>query len=186
MQVEKRTDEPVLLRGYAAVFNKLSQPLGFSHYRERIAPGAFTETIKNDDIRALVDHERGRIIGRNVAGTLRLKEDKKGLRYEVDLPSTSVGQDIAISVERGDVSGSSFGFITLSDEWKTEDGEEVRTIGKVKLVDVSPCTFPAYPDTSVAMRSLEQWRQTQQPGYGRELLRGKLTILEAEQSMLEE
>src|SRR5262249_16187460 len=111
------------IRGYAAVFNVLSEPLfGF---RERILPGAFKGSLKND-VRALVDHDPGKIIGRSKANTLTLREEKKGLYVEITPPDTSLGRDTVESIRRGDLDQMSFGFRTIEDSWKTEEGETVR------------------------------------------------------------
>ena len=153
------------LVGYAAMFNKLSSDLGY--FREQIAPGAFTQAILNDDVRALVDHDSSRILGRNTAGTLRLKEDDKGLFTEIDVPDTTVGRDALVSVNRGDISGMSFAFRTIKDSWDygDEDKDEtpIRTLLEVNLYDVSIVTYPAYPDTTVGVRSLNQWLEQNQP-----------------------
>ena len=167
-------DEPAMISGYAAVFNKLSEEMGC--FREKILPGAFTKTIKNDDIRALVDHDSSRILGRNTAGTLALTEDDKGLKVDITPPDTSIGRDILVSIERGDVSGMSFGFQTINDEWNTVDGEEVRTLTEVKLFDVSPVTFPAYPDTSVAVRSRDKWKEQNKPASCKQRMRMRLEL----------
>lgn len=148
-----------VLRGYAAVFNQISEDLG--GFREQVAPGAFAETIQQDDIRALWNHNDDLVLGRNRSGTLRLREDSRGLAIEVDLPDTSWARDVAELVRRGDVSGMSFGFRTIEDSWERTAGGELRTLRKVRLFDVSPVTFPAYPQTDVALRSLEAWRQSQ-------------------------
>lgn len=137
--------------GYAAVFNKLSEDLG--GFRELIAPGAFKKTIQEADVRALVDHDPSRILGRTKSGTLGLSEDETGLLAEIEPPNTTVGRDILESLKRGDVSGMSFGFRTIKDRWKTNNGQNIRTLLEVALYDVSIVTYPAYPDTSVAMRS---------------------------------
>jgi len=165
MTLEKRTlSSPVEVRkaenkqtvaGYAALFNSAAD-IGDA-FREIIAPGAFSETI-DGDIRALVDHDTGRIIGRTTAGTLRLKEDDKGLAVEIDLPDTTDGRDLAVSLERGDISGMSFGFRVTHDEWDETKDLPVRTIHKVDLFEVSAVAFPAYDDTSLALRSLEASR----------------------------
>jgi len=165
-QIELRKDEdkPAVITGYAAVFDKLSLPLGFDGgFREKIAKGAFTKTIKKDDIRALVDHDPGKIIGRKKAGTLTLREDDKGLRVEITPPDTQVGRDIVTSIERGDVDGMSFGFRTITDEWHIEDKKEIRTLIEVDLSDVAPVTYPAYTSTTVAVRSLDEWKESQKP-----------------------
>ena len=165
--LERRTiTEPVELRaegdkkvasGYAAVFNKLSQNMG--GFVERVAPGAFTKTLQEQDIRGLFNHEPSAVLGRNIADTLRLSEDGTGLTYELDLPDTTVGRDVAELLARGDVSGSSFGFRVIEDEWgETEDGFPLRTLKQVSLRDVGPVTFPAYTDSSSALRSLAEKR----------------------------
>ena len=143
--------------GYAAVFDRLSQSLG--GFVERIAPGTFRSTLKQADIRALFNHSPDALLGRSSTGTLRLTEDDQGLRYEIDLPYTSLGRDVAELLRRGDISGSSFGFRTIADEWgETEDGYPLRTLSEVALRDVGPVTFPAYPDTEASLRSLAESR----------------------------
>lgn len=145
------------ITGYAAVFNTLSEDLGW--FREKIDPGAFSETIKTDDIRALWNHDSNYPLGRNKSGTLTLSEDDHGLKIDVTPPDTQWARDLMTSIERGDVDQMSFGFETLSDKWETVDKEEIRTLIKVRLYDVSPVTFPAYPDTTVALRSKEDWNK---------------------------
>jgi len=175
--MERRQFAPIELRiedgdkgkrlvGYAAVFNSLTDIFWF---REQIAAGCFTDTIKEDDIRGLFNHDPNLILGRNRAKTLSLKEDSKGLRFEIDVPDTQVGRDTLTSVQRGDVSGCSFAFKTLADAWDYSDEEHpVRTLQKVRLFDVGPVTYPAYPDTSVAARSLEAAKKATKPAENRE------------------
>lgn len=159
LRIEARAEGesgPGRLVGHAAVFDSLSLDLG--GFKERILPGAFAASIAEDDIRALFNHDPNHVLGRNVAGTLTLAEDKTGLQMSVDLPDTQTARDLAVSIERGDVTQQSFGFQTISDEWSMEDGEEVRTLKAVKLFDVSPVTFAAYPQTDVAKRSLDAFK----------------------------
>lgn len=162
IRIEPATkDSPARLSGYPAIFNKLSEEI--MGFRERIAPGAFSKSLaRPDDIRALVDHDPAMIIGRNKAGTLKLEENTKGLKAIIKLPDTSIGRDIAVSVERGDVTGMSFGFQTITDEWNIEDGQDIRTLKEVKLFDVSVVTYPAYPDTTVAVRSMNEWLKSRE------------------------
>ena len=150
VDVELRVDdEEEGITGYAAVFNKYSQDLGF--FKEKIQPGAFKKTIKENDIRALINHDPNLIIGRTKNKTLELWEDDKGLGFNVKLPDTSYANDLRISIERKDITQNSFGFQTVQDEW-SNDGSK-RTLLEVKLFDVSPVTFPAYTQTSVKLRS---------------------------------
>lgn len=159
---------PGTVEGYAAVFHDEAD--AGSEYElwddsygravERIAPGAFARAIKDgDDVRGLVNHDPNLVIGRASAGTLRLVEDERGLRFEDDLPDTTVGRDLAVNVERGDISGCSFGFVVEAQSWRMSEMEDgrtlaVRTIESVRLLDVGPVTYPAYASTSVAGRSL--------------------------------
>ncbi len=140
--------------GYAAVFNQLSEPLA-GRFREQIRPGAFKRSIKNGDVRALWNHDPNYVLGRTKSGTLRLEEDDRGLKIEIDPPDTQWARDLMVSIQRGDVDQMSFGFRVLKDEWdRREDGTIIRTLIDVELFDVSPVTFPAYPQTSVAVRDM--------------------------------
>ena len=156
---EIRADRDLMkITGHAAVFNQLSEDLG--GFREQIAPGAFADAIKTDDVRALFNHNPDLILGRNRSGTLKLQEDVTGLRMEIDLPDTQLGRDVLTYIERGDVSGASFGFSVRPNgqNWaKDDEGRVIRTLTKVRLFDVSPVTFPAYPQTDVAARDLRSW-----------------------------
>lgn len=168
-------DKPKTIVGYAAVFNKLSEDLG--GFREKIAKGAFTATLESgDDVRALVDHDTGKILGRNKSGTLKLEQNSKGLKATIKPADTQAGRDIMTSLERGDIDGMSFGFRTITDKWETVNDEEIRTLMEVKLFDVSVVTYPAYPDTSVAVRGLEQARELRKPKI--ETLRMRLKLAE--------
>jgi hypothetical protein len=153
LRVETREGEAPKIVGYAAVFNSLSENLG--GFREIIKPGAFKKSLTND-VRALIDHESGKVLGRSKAGTLRMVEDDKGLRVEIDPPDTTIARDLLESMRRGDIDQMSFGFFVKSDNWRKQDGENIRELEEVDLFDVSIVTFPAYPATSVHVRSLTE------------------------------
>lgn len=142
-----------ILSGYAAVFDSLSENLG--GFKEKIAKGAFTKTLQNSqDVRCLFGHNTMHVIGRQSAGTLTLSEDDKGLYFEV-LPDTSISwvSDLIKSIERGDITGCSFGFNIVSDEKVGDiDGLAIYQLNEVELYEVSPVAFPAYPETSVRER----------------------------------
>jgi HK97 family phage prohead protease len=161
-QIELRSNEErKTLVGSAAVFGLMSEKLGF--FYERIEPQAFDGVLDND-VRALFNHDPNYILGRNKSGTLRLSIDEEGLKYEIDLPDTQAGRDLATSIARGDISQSSFAFQVGQDRWEMDGDDEIRVIEKInRLFDISPVTFPAYPDTSVAKRSHEVWQQEQTP-----------------------
>ena len=154
--VEHRADDGKrTLVGYAAVFERLADIGGY--FQEKIAPGAFSDAIKGD-IRALVDHDTGRVIGRTKSGTLRLAEDGKGLLVEIDVPNTTEGNDLWELVGRGDISGMSFGFRVTKETWDETGDTPVRTIEKLNLIEVSAVAWPAYEDTTLAKRSLDAAR----------------------------
>ena len=140
-------------RGYAAKFNSPSEPLPFI---ETIMPGAFTRTLKSrNEIKAFVNHDTNMVIGSTRSGTLRLTQDNVGLLAEIDLPQTTYGRDLAVSVARGDVSGMSYGFYVPkgSDSWNADFTQ--RTVSEIALSEVSPVTgFPAYRQTTAAVRAL--------------------------------
>lgn len=147
-------DDKPKITGYAAVFNELSEDLG--GFFERIQQGAFSKTLKEADVRALFNHDPNYVLGRTKSKTLELAEDDTGLRIEIDPPvEAQWAQDLIVSMKRGDVDQMSFGFRTIRDEWVTAGDQIVRTLLEVKLYDVSPVTFPAYPQTSAQVRALD-------------------------------
>lgn len=168
--VEMRVKEPTIgkktstIEGYAANFNSVSEDLG--GFREMLTPGCFADALKTSDIRALFNHDPNFVLGRNTSGTLRIMEDDKGLRFELDPPDTSFAKDLQVSMARGDINQCSFGFRVAEggDAWRKEpDGSYLRSILKVdRLFDVSPVTYPAYTSTSCAVRSLVQLKQTEE------------------------
>jgi len=152
----RETAEGMTLTGYAARFNEPSEPLPFI---ERIAPGAFKRSLRaKNDIKLLWNHSSSDVLGSTRSGTLRLSEDELGLRVEADLPDTQAGRDAKVLIQRGDVTGFSFGFTVPpnGDSWNSEGTE--RTLKSVRLLEVSTgVAFPAYPSTNgtAQVRSLE-------------------------------
>lgn len=154
--VDSLSDESTepAIDGYASVFDSWSEELGGNQpFRERVIKGAFEETIQNDDIRALFNHDPNYVLGRNKAGTLTLEEDDKGLHVRITPPDTQWAKDLLVSIKRGDITQMSFGFTVILDRWNYEDNTDVRELLKVKLYDVSPVTFPAYTQTECGIRS---------------------------------
>jgi HK97 family phage prohead protease len=167
LAVESRSEddgsEREYIVGYAAKFGVLSLDLG--DFVERIDPGAFGIVAERRgrrkplETRALWNHDANYPLAR-YPGTLSLNVDEVGLRYEFPVPDTTYGRDIAANIRAGIVRGSSFSFTVPSggDSWAVEEGRSVRTIQRIdSLLDVSPTTFPAYPDTDVkvAQRSYD-------------------------------
>ena len=138
--------------GYAWRYNEPSLPLPFT---ERIAQGAFTRTLKSrNDIRAYYNHNDELLLGSTRAKTLRIEDRSDGGYVEIDLPDTELGRSTAYHIRRGDITGMSFGFSTVRDEW-SGDGNE-RTLKEVRLHEVSVVSgVPAYPTTTASVRNLK-------------------------------
>lgn len=176
-QIERRGTEGTTechVIGYAAVFYREgdagTQYELWENTYERIMPGAFANLAKND-VRGLFNHDRGRVLGRVASGTMTLTVDNVGLRYDITLADTEADRDLALKIERGDIDGSSFAFVSTEVMWREErvDGARVeyRELLACDVYDVGPVTYPAYAATStdVARRSLDEWhtdRQTDQ------------------------
>jgi len=152
------------------VFGVKSDRIGF--FREIIRPEAVDRMFEEkSDIRALVDHDPSKILGRFSARTLKLTKERTGLRAEIDPPNTSYARDLMVSISRGDITGGSFSFRTITDQWHTEDGDEVREILDMEVFEVSAVTFPAYPQTGAALRSFQQWQSSLRKGRSIEFAR---------------
>ena len=162
---QKDKDEVPTIEGYSAVFNSDSEDMGFI---ERIAPGAFKKALKKSDVRSLFNHDPNFVLGRTKSGTLKLTEDETGLRMVTYPPDTQLIQDlVAAPIKRGDIDQQSFAFRVAKDTWEDLDKDiPKRTILEVEeLLDVSVVTYPAYADTSAALRSLGEARSAVQgPG----------------------
>lgn len=165
-QLRAADDGVPVFTGHAAVFDSrtaIGNPLTWGFYEE-VAPGAFTKTLSEGDARFLVDHDTAMLVARVTAGDLRLAQDRIGLAVEADLDTElSYVKDLARNLEKKRITGMSFGFQVLKDEWLTEtvstsDGQEaeveVRRILEVRLFEVSAVTFPAYEETDAALRAL--------------------------------
>jgi len=155
---------PGKIVGYAAVFGVLSEDLG--GFREMIQRGAFAH-IQEDDVRALFNHDPNYILGRSKNKTLTLVEDERGLRIEILPADTQYARDLVVSIQRGDINQMSFAFRTIKDSWAQDvdkNGKVTdvrRTLEEVRLFDVSPVTYPAYPQTTVAVRDMVKSITTQ-------------------------
>lgn len=161
LRAATREDSVGVLAGYASVFNRDSVDLG--GFIERVAPGAFAQAIREGDVCALWSHENESVLGRMSAGTLRLREDEIGLAFEIDLPDTSCGRDAAVTIKRGDVRAMSFGFCAEEESWTFDAEPAIRTLQRVSLYEISPVAFPAYVDSTVALRSLDAARAAAKP-----------------------
>lgn len=161
-------DGNLYIEGYFAVFGSFYEL--WQDAFETIDPGAFDETI-GDDVRALINHDTTLVLGRTTAGTLTLKVDERGLWGSVLINQNDTdAMNVYARVKRGDVSQCSFGFDILEEKREERnDGSTVWTLLRVKLYEVSVCTFPAYTETgvearkaeleTVRKRKMEQWRE---------------------------
>jgi Escherichia/Staphylococcus phage prohead protease len=166
-QVQVRADDSGTERfdGHAAVFDTrtaIGNPLKWGFYEE-IARGAFTKTLQEGDSRFLIDHDSFYVVARVSAGTLNLREDSVGLHVDSALDTElSYVKDLKINLRNKNITGMSFGFYVVRDDWNTETIEtkdgmsvevEVRIIQEVRLIEVSAVTFPAYEETDAGLRA---------------------------------
>lgn len=157
-------EESRKVEGYALLFNKDSKPMWGGDLIERIAPTALDGVLEKSDVLCLMNHDESRGVlarYRMGEGSLSLVVDEKGLKYSFEAPNTALGDELVESLKRGDISESSFAFTVEKDSWeKKEDGTYLRTIVQIgQLYDVSPVYYPAYQDTKVALRSLNEKKE---------------------------
>jgi HK97 family phage prohead protease len=165
-QIEVRTAAIPTFTGYALVFNSrtaIGNPLSWGFYEE-IDPAAATKTIAEGDQRFLVDHMSHMLVARKSAGDLRLTQDATGVLADADLDTElSYVRDLARNVEKRRITGMSFQFEVVRDAWsveqvETSDGNtadvEVRRLLEIRMPEVSAVTFPAYTDTTAAIRAV--------------------------------
>ena len=151
-----------MLFGTAAPYNR---PADLGAFRETLMPGAFRATLaKGNDVLAVVNHNVEQLLGRTRSGTLRLSETDAGLQYELQLPPTSLGNDVLALAERGDLSGMSFAFVANRELWPTPRTRQLHAIS-ISEISVLTGPAPAYANTSIALRSRDAQR-----GAGRDLL----------------
>lgn len=160
----RRAADKTTLVGYAAMFGSLSEDLG--GFREFIAPGAFSSSLASGgDIYALADHDASKRLGRTKNQSLRLHEDGQGLRFELDLPKTALGNQTAEEVRTGLADAMSFGFNVIKDDWREDKTGVTRELIDIDLREVSVVSFPAYRETVIgtAKRSLERHLKPEGP-----------------------
>lgn len=162
LEVRQAESGAPLITGYAVVFNAWSRTLhdyGGRGFVERFDPGAFDGWLRSDpELVALWNHNADMPLARLSRGTLRIAKDSTGLRFEIDPPDNSWGSDALIAIRRGDVGGVSFLFEASRDAWSkpsAPDGVAERTVLESVLHEISPVTFPAYPSTTVKVRSVQ-------------------------------
>jgi uncharacterized protein len=155
IEIREENGQPVI-EGMAAIYGMESNDLG--GFVEIIEPGFF-ENVLGEDVRSLWNHNGDLVLGRTRSGTLVLEDTPAGLRTITYPPDTTWGRDTVTSIRRGDVTGMSFAFRVSQEgqRWETRpDGTEVRYLlrgGATDLKDISPVTYPAYPQTSVSVRA---------------------------------
>lgn len=154
------------IEGYGIVFNKRFKL--WSNTYEEIAPEAgayFKQT--GIDVLSCFNHNFDKVLGRTLSNSMRFEVDKTGVKYIVKVAETSYGDDLLKSVERGDVRGSSFMFRTKVTEWIEEDENSIRRIKEFSQVrEMGPVVNPAYVDTTVAKRSLDDFKQQKEKSKG--------------------
>jgi len=141
------------LHGYASVFNSLSEPLN------DIAGNPFVEVVRPNsfdlsrNIRGLYNHNDGELLATTASGNLKLYQDDRGLKFSLSLPDTQRAADIKELVSRGDLNGMSIGYYVTSSKWGRHGDMPLHEVSGIDLLEVSVVPFPAFPKTSVNLRS---------------------------------
>lgn len=162
VQIRSLENGSSVIEGYVVKWNQRSYVMTDwwgDKIVERVAKGAFTKSLsEKKDIKAFWNHNSDMVLGSSRASTLELTEDDVGLRYTILPPNTTAGKDAVESIQRGDVSGTSFGFYVRKDDWEYLAEEDLyqRTLLDVDLIEISPTPLPAYPDSEaqISERSL--------------------------------
>lgn len=132
---------------------------------ETIDKEAFKDSLASRNVIGLWSHDTSQVLGNTKSGTLRLTNMENELRFELDIPNTTVGNDAWELIQRGDVDGVSFGMMVTKEKWSSEKrGEErlyKRQILAAELFEISPVAFPAYPANEVAARSLMEFKASE-------------------------
>lgn len=166
LAVKRGDDKVPHLMGHAAVFNQVAQVS--SWFKARVEPGAFSKSIERDDIRALFNHDSNIVLGRKSKGSLVLKEDEHGLAVDITPPDTQLVRDMVLSpIERGDISQMSIGFIVLNEQWDETGEMPLWILHEVELFEVSPVTFPAFPQTDIGVKSFAAYQSLKAKGMNR-------------------
>lgn len=154
----KEDDDSRYLEGYFIRFNEETELWPGAY--EEVDPGAVTNSLKNNDIRCLFNHDTSVVLGRTGNNTLELKADNKGVFGRVKInPNDKQALDILARIERGDINACSFGFNIISEKIQNRDDGTIKFIlEEIDLHEVSPVTFPAYPTTSIQARKKDAER----------------------------
>lgn len=173
------------LSGYFIEWDKLSNPI-MGLFQEKFQRGAFQNL--DGDIKALWQHDPSKVMGRTTNGTLNISEDERGAKFEITPdPNITWHQDAVRSIQRGDVSEMSFMFVADNDEWDDSNPDmAIRTVTEARLYEVSPVTFPAYPQTSVGVRSAQDvFKRYSEQRSNKEKDENKLKMIEIRKKRLQ-
>lgn len=163
LRLNEPSDQPRKFVGLAAKYDSISKDLG--GFNEIIRKGAFSESLKSgEDVVFLVNHNKDLLLCRSSTGKLIITDTDEGLMIEADPPVTPYTEHVRTMVGDGQWCEMSFGFIVEEEQWsEQEDGRMLRELIKAKIFDVSVVTDPAYCETSISLRSLEQFKASKQP-----------------------
>lgn len=148
---QEATDNKII-SGYFIVFDTETEL--YPGVREEVSPDALVG-VDLSDVKALIDHDTSKVLGRTKSSTLSLSVDSKGLYGEIIVnESDQEAMNLYSRVQRGDVDQCSFGFEILNEEMiQNSDGTVKFIIKSINLYEVSVVTFPAYQETAVEARS---------------------------------
>ncbi len=155
-----RQDEGAMkVAGLGVPYNRDSLPI-FGMFRERIVPGAFARSLATRDIMMFAQHDSAKLLAKTGNGSLALTDTERGIKFDSTVAPTTDGHNIFTLIEQRLITGMSFAFVTTKERFvqETEDDLPTRFVEEGELIELSPVTFPAYPDSDVAKRAFEEWQ----------------------------
>lgn len=143
-----------MITGYGIVFAPATS-INLGGFIEQVDPQSVEASLRSgSEVKSFFNHDPMHVLGTTAAGTMRLTTDKTGVKFEVDAPPTTWADDLLVSISRRDIRGSSFAFFVEQDEWRTEGKIQIRTLKKIHVIEMGPCTNAAYPAATSAVRSM--------------------------------
>lgn len=159
LKIRAEGEDEKYIEGYFVVFNQPTKLWGNTY--EQIAPNALDNSVLNNDIRCLFNHNSDFVLGRKSAKTLEVRVDKIGVWGKVKInPNDQAALDAYARVERGDITGCSFGFYPAAESYDEKGGDIIWTVEEADTYEISVCTFPAYPQTEIQARQKDLDQQS--------------------------
>lgn len=159
----KKDSEKKVIQGYAVVFDVWTDIRSWGEtWKECIRKGAFTQSLKENSILALYNHDFNNVLARKDVN-MKLVEDDKGLYFEIELPDTTQGNDLYELINKGIVNQCSFSGYVRKNIWSEDEGENIlREILEIDLIEITITPIPAYEVTEAEVKRSREIKSTKE------------------------